>query len=143
MMHRLLGTLALVAVAGCSADAPSAGDSSLSDRTPNQGSGIVAGDLEVTVNQADKTLILRNTTEHVVGYMVVEKNMAVVAMFPPCGDNCEKIVQGASDTVSFNDIAGYTPEATEANVMWFTYAQAQDGTLTPLGSMRGSVVRLD
>ena len=61
-------------------------------------SGIVAGTLEVKA--ARPTLTLRNTTEFVVGYMVVDKDQMVIAMFPPCGANCLQLRQGESVVVN-------------------------------------------
>jgi hypothetical protein len=101
----------------------------------------VAGTLEATA--AKPVLTLRNTTEFVVGYMVVEKNMATVALFPPCGNNCPTIRQGESVAVSYSSIAGYTPAAREAIVMWWTYARRADGSLAPQGAVNTINVRLD
>lgn len=103
--------------------------------------GIVAGTL--VANAARPTLTLRNTTEFVVGYMVVEKNMAVVAMFPPCGNNCPTIRQGESVALNYTSIAGYSPSAREAIVMWWTYARRADGSLAPQGAVNTVNVQLD
>ncbi|MCA0375796.1 MAG: hypothetical protein LCH84_09020 [Gemmatimonadetes bacterium] len=108
--------------------------------TPRPSQGIVAGTLEATA--AKPTLTLRNTTEFVVGYMVVDKDMATVALFPPCGQNCPTIVQGQQATVDYSRIAGYTERSTEAIVMWWTYQRAADGTLAPTGGVNSTRVRL-
>jgi hypothetical protein len=109
--------------------------------TPGGNQGIVAGTLEVSA--ARPVLTLRNTTEFVVGYMVVEKNMATVALFPPCGDNCPTIRQGESVAVNYSSIAGYTASAREAIVMWWTYAPRADGRLVPQGAVRTVNVQLN
>ena len=108
---------------------------------PRPGQGIVAGDLVVQVDKASQTLQLRNTTEFVVGYMIVEKDIATIALFPPCGANCTRIAQGQSRSVKFNEIVGYTPSAREARVMWWTYAPGSDGQAQ--GGVNTVVVRLD
>jgi hypothetical protein len=104
------------------------------------GQGIVAGTLDVQPNSSAKTLTLRNGTEFVVGYMVIEKDMMTVAMFPPCGADCEKIVQGQTVTVKYSEISGYTPDAREARVLWWTYPP---GSTQPQGGVNTVAVRLD
>jgi hypothetical protein len=130
-----LYTIGLLALSACSHDSTRV-DSS--DRAPNQ--GIVAGTLVVTA--ARPTLTLRNTTEFVVGYMVVDKDQMTIALYPPCGTQCAKLVQGANASVPYASIAGYTSASTEANVLWFTYARAADGTLTPQGPIQTTRVKL-
>lgn len=107
---------------------------------PNNNQGIVAGTVEATAQRP--TLTLRNTTEHVVGYMVVEKNMMVVALFPPCGPQCPQLAQGQQVAIPYTAINGYTSAATEVMVMWWTYTRAADGTLQPTGGMQSKTVRL-
>lgn len=115
--------------------------SPLENATPHgSNSGIVAGTLEVTASRP--TLTLRNTTESVVGYMVVEKNQMVVAMYPPCASNCPTLVQGASATIPYANIGGYTSSATEVMVMWWTYTKAADGTLQATGAVQTKNVKL-
>jgi hypothetical protein len=108
---------------------------------PRPGQGIAAGELAVQVDKASKTLTLRNTTEFVVGYLIVEKDIATIALFPPCGANCTKLVQGQSKTINFSEIVGYTPAAREARVMWWTYAPGTNGQAQ--GGVNTVVVRLD
>jgi hypothetical protein len=132
-----LYTIALLALSGCSHESTRA-DSNDSAPTPNQ--GIVAGTLVVTA--ARPTLTLRNTTAFVVGYMVVDKDQMTIALYPPCGVQCAKLVQGADVSVPYASIAGYTSASTEANVLWFTYARAADGTLTPQGPVQTTRVKL-
>ena len=109
--------------------------------SPGENHGIVAGTLDAKATRP--VLTLRNTTEFVVGYMVVEKNMAVVALFPPCGNNCPTIRQGESVALNYSAIAGYTPQAREATVMWWTYARRADGSLAPQGAVNTINVLLD
>ncbi len=106
--------------------------------SPNQ--GIVAGTLNVSA--ARPNLTLRNTTESVVGYIVVDKDMAVVAVFPPCVSQCATLVQGASITVPYTNISGYKSTSTEAIVMWWTYTRAADGTLQATGGVQSTKVTL-
>ena len=107
---------------------------------PDGANGIIAGTLVASASRP--TLTLRNTTEQVVGYMVVEKNQMVVALYPPCGTDCPKLVQGAQITLPYASIAGYTNAATDAIVMWWRYTRAADGTLTPSGAVQTIAVRL-
>jgi hypothetical protein len=102
--------------------------------------GIIAGTLEVSLN--GQALKLRNTTERQVGYMVVDKNQLVVASYPPCGEQCAAVVQGASANVPFSQISGYTPESTEATVMWFRYQARTDGKKVPEGAMQMTHIKL-
>ena len=110
------------------------------ESVPDGANGIIAGTLMASASRP--TLTLRNTTEQVVGYMVVEKNQMVVALYPPCGTDCPKLVQGAQITLPYASIAGYTNAATDAIVMWWRYARAADGTLTPSGAVQTIAVRL-
>ncbi len=123
----------LLATAACS------NEEQIADSTaPNQ--GIVAGTLQVTA--ANSALTLRNTTEFIVGYMVVDKDQMVIALFPPCGSQCPTLVQGASATVSYASISGYTSKSTEAIVMWWTYARAADGSLQAQGGVQSKKISL-
>lgn len=110
--------------------------------TQNTGNnGIVAGTLEAKA--ARPVLTLRNTTEFVVGYMVVDKDQLVVALYPPCGQNCPTLVQGASASVNYGSISGYTAASREATVMWWKYVRRADGSLQPEGGVQTINVRLD
>ncbi len=110
--------------------------------TQNTGNnGIVAGTLEAKA--ARPTLTLRNTTEFVVGYMVVDNDQAVVALYPPCGQNCPTLRQGESVALNYASIGGYTAASREAHVMWWKYVRRADGSLTPEGGVQSVNVRLD
>lgn len=125
----LLSAIAASTLVGC-ANTPSGADEAT---TPGQ--GIVAGTLEAKVDRVAQTITLRNTTEFEVGYMVVEKDMVTITLFPPCGTNCPIAVQGATATVKYADIGGYTPQAREARVMWWTYRRNADGSRTAQGGV--------
>ncbi len=134
---RLAPTVLASALIACSLTAcgsPSAADGDAS-QVPSPNQGIVAGTLEARADRAAQTLTLRNTTEFEVGYMVIEKDMMTVALMPPCGNSCPIIVQGASATVKYASIAGYTPQAKEARVLWWTYKRNADGTRTTQGGV--------
>ncbi|HEY0928815.1 MAG TPA: hypothetical protein VGE27_02755 [Gemmatimonas sp.] len=132
-----------LAAAALTACAGSTATDSLADGTKNSPNGngqIVAGSVEVKATRPNLTL--RNTTETVVGYMVVDSEMATVALFPPCDQRCPQIVQGASATVPYTAIAGYTNASKAAIVMWWTYRRGADGTLQPDGGVQSSRVTL-
>jgi hypothetical protein len=142
MKTRYFLSLALVGVT-LSACANSTEADSLADGTknlPNGNGQIVAGTVEIKATRPNLTL--RNTTETVIGYMVVDSEMATVALFPPCDQRCPQIVQGASATVPYTAIAGYTNASKAAIVMWWTYRRAADGTLQPDGGVQSSRVTL-
>lgn len=131
---------AMIACTLIACGSPSAADDPDQVSSPNQ--GIVAGTLEARVDRAAQTLSLRNTTAFEVGYMVIEKDMMTVALMPPCGNNCPIVVQGASATVAYNSIAGYTAQAKEARVLWWTYKRNADGTRTTQGGVNSVTVTL-
>lgn len=137
--HRLkptvLATLALLSAA-CSSN-PAAPESPAQNGSPN---GIVAGTVEVTAGAG--VVKLRNTTEKQVGYMVVDKDQMVVALYPPCGSNCPIVVQGATASVLYAQISGYTNKSTHAVVMWWRYTTRADGTRVPEGAMQTTTVQL-
>lgn len=122
-------------LSGC-ADSPTSG----AVEAPRDNQGIVAGTLNVSV--ARPTITLRNTTEFVVGYLVVDKDMATVALFPPCSAQCPTLVQGASATVNYSAIAGFTTRSTEAIVMWWKYRRNADGTLTAIEGVNSTRITL-
>ena len=103
-------------------------------------SGIVAGTLEVTASS--RSVRLRNTTEQQVGYMVVDKNQMVIALYPPCGTNCPVVVQGAIATLPYTQISGYTNQSTHAVVMWWRYTLRADGTRVAEGAVQTTTVQL-
>ena len=113
--------------------APSGTDDDTAEPAPNQ--GIVAGALEVKVDRTARVLTLRNTTASEVGYMVIEKDMMTIALMPPCGNSCPILVQGASVTVAYASIGGYTPQAKEGRVLWWSYKRNADGTRTTQGGV--------
>ncbi|MBC8090127.1 MAG: hypothetical protein H7Z40_22955 [Phycisphaerae bacterium] len=139
-LHRLkptvLATLALFSAAACTTD-PAAPESPAQNGSQN---GIVAGTLEVTASSG--SLKLRNTTERQVGYMVVDKNQMVVALYPPCGSNCPVVVQGAVANVPYSQISGYTNQSTHAVVMWWRYTLRADGTRVADGAVQTTTVQL-
>jgi len=135
--RRLVPTVLASALVACTLTACSApsGAEDDSTRIPAPNRGIVAGTLEARVDRASQTLSLRNTTEFEVGYMVIEKDMMTVALMPPCGNSCPILVQGASVTVKYSNIGGYTPQAKEGRVLWWTYKRNTDGTRTTQGGV--------
>jgi hypothetical protein len=134
MTTRLLGLsiVALLVVGACSRD----GAEPVAPEPEVPGSGLWEGMIEAQFVR--DSLTLKNQTEHTVGYVVIEKNMAIVAMFPPCTGNCQTLVPGASAAVAIEDIAGVTPDSREVQVLWWSYDRAG----VPTGGMSTSVVRL-
>lgn len=84
------------------------------------------------------SLTLKNQTERTVGYVVLDKDMAMVAMFPPCTSDCRTLVPGASASIALTDIAGVEPDSREVMVHWWSYDR--DGK--PMGGMSSSTVAL-
>ncbi|MFY7922909.1 MAG: hypothetical protein ACOVSI_10885 [Gemmatimonas sp.] len=102
--------------------------------------GIVAGTLEVTAKRPNLTL--RNTSEFIIGYVIVDSEMATIALFPPCGNSCPTLVQSASIVVPYSAIGGYSAASQKANVLWFKYRRSADGTLEPIGGVNVAQVTL-
>ena len=114
------------------------------DTAPTQSTGsngIQAGTLEAKAVRP--TLTLRNTTEFVIGYMAVDKDQAVIALYPPCGQNCPTLRQGESIALHYTSIGGYAAASREARVMWWKYVRRADGSLSPEGGVQTVTVRLD
>ena len=90
-------------------------------------------------------LDLRLRRKSLIGYSVgmALYVLMVVALYPPCGDRCPQLVQGASVQVPYSAISGYTAASREAVVMWWKYVRRADGTLAPEGGMQSVNVRLD
>ena len=78
-----------------------------------------------------------------IDFVEVSEDQMVVALYPPCNDSCPQLVQGASVTVPFSAISGYTAASREAVVMWWKYVRRADGSLVPEGGMQSVNVRLD
>lgn len=125
---------ACVAATGCGSDAVS--PAGPGDQAEAPGQGLWEGKVDAVV--ADGRVVLKNGTERVVGYLVVEKNMAIVAMFPPCASDCQTLVQGGEVSIRYQDIPGYSADAREVMVYWWTYGP--DGR--PGGAMSSETVRL-
>jgi hypothetical protein len=125
---------AVLVATACSSDAavPAAPD----EQNENPGDGIWAGTVQAEV--ANRRVVLKNQTERPVGYLVLEKNMAIVAMFPPCTSNCTTLAQGGETSIRYEDIPGYSAVAREAIVYWWMYGP--DGRAE--GGMSSVVVRL-
>lgn len=134
--RRLAPTVLASALVACTLTACSNAPSATEDSTaPSPNQGIVAGTLEAKSDRSAQTITLRNTTEFEVGYMVVEKDMAIIALMPPCGSTCPILVQGASASIKYTSIGGYTPQAKDARVLWWTYKRNADGTRTTQGGV--------
>jgi len=131
----VLATLALLSAA-CGND-PAGPQSPTQNGSPN---GIVAGTLEVTATGG--LVKLRNTTEHQLGYLALDKNQMVVALYPPCGTNCPVLVQGAIATIPYPQISGYTNQSTHAAVLWWRYTVRADGTRAAEGAVQTTLVQL-
>lgn len=90
--------------------------------------GIAAGALEVRVDGA--TIVLRNTTEFVVTYRLIEAETATRALYPVCTiDACARLVQGETRRVPRTAIDGWSPAARAAIVHWWRMVPQQDGSL--------------
>ncbi len=139
LMRAVTALSALGLLAACS-DSPASKVFTDESATPSPNQGIVAGTLEVKAQRPNLTL--RNTTELVVGYMVVDKDEMVIALYPPCNTQCPTLVQGASVQVPYSQISGYTAQSTEAVVMWWTYRRQADGSLRPEGAVQTTRIRL-
>ncbi|MEP6832775.1 MAG: hypothetical protein ABJB74_05245 [Gemmatimonas sp.] len=89
--------------------------------------GIVAGNLEASA--ADGAITLRNTTDQQISYLLVDKDQAIAAIYPVCDvAHCTNLAQGASASVSYTLIPGYTSKSTEVLVYWTRYSVGADGT---------------
>jgi hypothetical protein len=139
-LTRVAAAALLALAAGACSRTPSGTDNDSTGTPAGNNQGIVAGTLEVKA--ARPTLTLRNTTEFVVGYMIVDKDQAVIALYPPCAADCPNLVQGATTTVAYSAIGGYTSKSTEATVMWWTYRRNADGTLRAEGAINTMHVKL-
>lgn len=132
----IVASLALL-TAACSTDQASTTDP-LTNGAPT---GIVAGTLEVTA--ANGVVTLRNTTEQLVNYLLLDKNMAVVAIYPLCGAaNCSTLIQGASASVQYSQIPGYNSQSKEAIVYWGRYIIRPDGTKVLTGVEQATTIKL-
>ncbi len=121
---RLLHLAALVLVAplaACGAPAAAPADA------PAAGQGIVAGTLEA--RRDGDALVLRNTTEFVVAYQLLEANTATLALLPVClPATCPTLRQGESRRVPLVEVTGWTPAAREVMVTWWRFVPGRDGT---------------
>ena len=123
LFYKKLTAVVMLLAMGCSGERTTAPEA---DEESNGPGGIVAGALQVSVRES--TLGLKNQTEFKVGYVVVEKHMAIIAMMAPCvPGQCSELVQGAERVIAFRDIAGYTPASTEAMVYWWKWVPGPSG----------------
>lgn len=132
----MVASLALIGAA-CS------GATKNTEPTPinNGAPGIAAGTLEVSV--AAGAVKLRNTTEQQIRYLVLDRNQAIIAIYPLCtATNCSTLVQGASATIPFAQIPGYNAQSTEAIVYWGRYTVRADGSLVLTGDEQRTTVKL-
>lgn len=129
--------LVMAALLACSAT-PSAVDD-IADGSVNAPQ-IVTGTLDVTANRPN--LILRNTTETIVAYQMIDENLLALALMAPCDTRCPQIVQGASATVPYTTIAGYSDATKNVRIAWWTLRRAPDGTLRVDGDPQSKRVTL-
>jgi hypothetical protein len=129
---RMVAGAAVATVIACGTDAPATAPSD----PAGGGQGIVAGDLVVTARAPELTL--SNQTEWPVGYAIYDKDLAIVALVPPCGERCARIDQGERVVVRYQDIPGHTATSREAVLFWWTQLPGQ----TTPSLMQTKVVRL-
>ncbi len=131
----LLTAIALL-TAGCD-NRPVAGDLT---EPPAETQGRLSGTFTATAQRP--SLILRNTTDYVVGFTVNEKEGMILRLLPPCGVERPQVAPGQAITLRYADIDGYTDAAREVVVSWCILKRASDGTLQRYGDERGFTVRL-
>jgi hypothetical protein len=108
----------------------------IADPVPN---GIVAGTLEARVEGT--AVVLRNTTEFVVTYRLIESETATRALYPVCTvATCSRLAQGESRTVPLTSIDGWSAAARSAIVPWWRMVPQRDGSL--VAQPGGEAVRL-
>jgi hypothetical protein len=134
---RLLTTtlLTLVLTAACSSGAPTDFSS-----PPPQNQGIVAG--EVTITAKRPQLTIRNGTGLTVGYLAVDENQVIIAMYPPCV-TCTKLAPGGTVVIPYASIDGYTANSRVAKVLYWSYIPGPNGTPVASGPINTVDVRLN
>jgi hypothetical protein len=137
MIPRLLATVSCaLLVAACAATQTV--ESPIVDPVPN---GIVAGTIVVRVENG--VIILRNTTEFVVTYRLIEAETATRALFPVCTiTSCPRLAQGEERRIPYAEITGWSPAAREAILPWWRMIPQRDGSLTPDARSEGVRIQL-
>ncbi len=138
---RRLLLIAATASLGAALSACSSEGAPIETPTPAEDSSLWEGAVSVTAKRPVVTI--RNGTERTIGYRVVEKNQMLVALYPPCTSECKKLAQGATATVSYTAIDGYTSSAREANLVYWTYVPGPNGTLVADGPIQTIGIQLD
>ncbi len=129
--------LALVLLTtACGADAPSAAPA-----LSHEQQGLVAGMITAVAQRSHVTL--RNSTEFAIGYRVVDKDQAIIMLYPPCTLDCKTLVQGATVEIPYSAIDGYTPRSTQAIVLYWTYVPGPDGKPVADGPIHSLNVNLN
>lgn len=123
LLNALLFSL-VCTVVGCS-DTPSGTD--LVIEPPKN--SISAGTLDARTERWSITL--RKTVKFVVAYMVIDSEMATIALFPRCGETCLRLVQGRGGAVPYIVIGWYhSGTSSMANLLWFRRRRDTDGAYT-------------
>ena len=138
---RRLLLVAAAATLGTALPACSSEGAPIETPTPAEDASLWEGAVSVTAKRPVVTI--RNGTDRTIGYRVIEKNQMLVALYPPCTSACTKLAQGATATVSYTAIDGYTPEAREATVVYWTYVPGPNGTLVVDGPIQTIGIHLD
>lgn len=127
----------LTALPACSATPSAVSDSADGSVNAPQ---IASGTIEITANRPN--LILRNTTETIVVYRLIDEELQTLALMAPCDARCPQIVQGASVTVPYTAITGYSDATKRVHLVWWTLRRAPDGTLRVDGELQSKRVTL-
>jgi hypothetical protein len=122
MRHPLTIVLLVTSLAGCA-------DRQAVEPTDEPApTGIVAGALTARVEGTQ--VVLRNTTEFVVTYRMIESETATRALFPVCTvATCPRLAQGEERRVPLTDIVGWSAAARSAIVPWWRMVPQRDGSL--------------
>ncbi len=135
---RLLTTTLLTLVLTTACSSGGAADVSA---PPPQNTGIVAGEVQATAKRPQLTI--RNGTELTIGYLAIDEQQMLVALYPPCLNNCSKLVPGGSITIPYASIDGYTAKSRVAKVLYWSYIPGPNGTSVVSGPINTLDVRLD
>lgn len=136
LLYVVAATVLAAGVTACSSDgAP------IEAPAPPENAGLWEGAVSVTARRPVVTI--RNGTDRVIGYRVIEKHQMLVALYPPCTSACTKLAQGATATVGYTAIDGYTDAAREATLVYWTYVPGPNGTLVVDGPIQTIGIHLD
>ena len=97
----------------------------------------------LSVRAARPTLVLRNDTSTIIGYVIVDSDAMMIMQYPPTAAGGAVLAPGEEISVPYGAISQYSRVSVAANVKWWRYGHTDTGMLEADGPLHTVYVDLN